>query len=349
MKTTKTSLHIFLFWSFVFFQTANANAQEFGINRLNPTIINGNVILCPGGTEVLETQEYDTYQWYKDGNPISGATQQTHLVSYYADAGSNISVFVTQGDQSAMSPSILVDGWVFSPLVVSSYGSGYWFNGNEWEMCPQHELFFEVMGPYTNNVQWFRDGVPIEGANSPVYSVDKSGIYAVHGSPSLCPDYVQYSIDLPVIVHTPPQPVISQSQDTLFTSHYPGQWYSGFMPLPGETGAFLVPASNGWYSFKYIDGNGCESTSDAFYFEWDPVGNSRLGTLPAPSVRTDGRGIVIVNAVEMHFNVFAVTGVKIAEGQIHSKNQSVELPLPGMYIVRLHDDDRMMTRKVVVE
>jgi len=96
-------------------------------NSPNPTIINGNVILCPGGQETLITQEYDTYQWYKNGNLIPGATQQTHVITFYQDVGSNFSVFVTLGTQSAMSLSIFVDGYMFLPLVVSSYGQGYWF------------------------------------------------------------------------------------------------------------------------------------------------------------------------------------------------------------------------------
>jgi uncharacterized protein (TIGR02145 family) len=237
-------------------------------NSPNPTIINGNVILCPGGQETLITQEYDTYQWYKNGNLIPGATQQTHVITYFQDLGSNFSVFVTQGAQSAMSPSIFVDGYMFLPLVVSSYGQGYWFTGDGWEMCEYHELFFEVMSPYNTNIQWYRNGMPIPGANSSIFQVDQTGAYTVSGAPAICPDYVQYSLPLPVIVHVPPTPIITQSSDTLFTSVFPGQWYFGENPLPGATGQFLVPETVGWYSFEFTDENACKKMSEPYYFEF---------------------------------------------------------------------------------
>ncbi len=237
-------------------------------NSPNPTIINGNVILCPGGQETLITQEYDTYQWYKNGNLIPGATQQTHVITYFQDVGSNFSVFVTLGAQSAMSPSIFVDGYMFLPLVVSSYGQGYWFTGDGWEMCEYHELFFEVMSPYNTNIQWYRNGMPIPGANSSIFQVDQTGTYTVSGAPAICPDYFQYSLPLPVIVHVPPTPIITQSSDTLITSVFPGQWYFGENPLPGATGQFLVPETVGWYSFEFTDENGCKKMSEPYYFEF---------------------------------------------------------------------------------
>ena len=50
-----------------------------------PTISPNSVILCPNSSEVLTTEVCDSYQWYKDGSPIPGATQQTHSVSYFED------------------------------------------------------------------------------------------------------------------------------------------------------------------------------------------------------------------------------------------------------------------------
>lgn len=242
------------------------NAQNPEI-RLNPTIINGNVILCPGGQETLITQEYDSYQWYKDGSQIPGATAQTHEINYYDDVLSSFSVFVTLGDESAMSPSIFVDGYMFLPVVVSSYGEGFWFDDEAFQMCEYHELYFEIMLPYTTHIQWYRDNEPIPGANNSVYQVDQTGVYWVSGAPAVCPDYIQYSLPLEVVVHTPPLPVINQQENTLYTSVFPGQWYSGNEPIPGETGETYTPEAEGWYSFEYTDSNGCKKMSEPYYFE----------------------------------------------------------------------------------
>lgn len=316
---------------------------------LNPTIINSDVILCPDGTETLMTQEYDSYQWYKDGSPISGATAQNHMVSYWADAGSNFSVYVTQGDESGMSPSILVDGYVFIPIVVSSYGQGYWFTGDGWEMCSDDELFFEVMSPYTNNVQWFRNGNPIEGGNNPIYQVDQTGVYTVRGSPSICPDYVQYSIGLPVELHKPPQPEITQQADTLFTSLFPGQWYAGLMPIPGATGEFLIPENNGYYSFRYSDGNGCTSISDSYYYEWDPVGLNQSFPAHVPSVQLIGNQLYFKNSESYHYRIFDLSGMLLYEGKATEEALDVSALPAGLYLVQLQLGKNGMSWKIMKE
>ncbi len=236
-------------------------------NTLNPTIINGNVILCPDGTETLMTQEYDSYQWHKDGNPVPGATEQYFEIDYYNYVGSSVSVFVTLGDESAMSPTIFVDGYMFLPVVVSSYGSGFWFQDEEWHMCEYHELFFEIMLPYTTHIQWYRDGEAIPDATQSVYQVEQTGEYYVSGAPAVCPDYVQYSLPLSVVVHTPPLPVISQVDEQLQTSVFPGQWYFGDAPIPGATGQFITPEEEGWYSFEFTDNYGCTKMSEPYHYE----------------------------------------------------------------------------------
>ena len=307
---------------------------------INPTIINGNVILCPGEQVTLATQEYDTYQWYKDGNMIPGATQQTHVVGYSNDVGSNFSVSVMQGTQSAMSPSILVDGWLFNPLVVSNYGQGFWFTGDGWEMCEYHELFFEVMLPYHTNIQWYKNGIPIFGANHPVYRILETGVYAVSGSPEICPDYVQYSIDLPVIVHVPPKPAISQSADTLFSSVFPGQWYADGDPIPGATGQYLIPDTTGWYSFEFTDVHGCKKMSNPFFYEWDPVGITVQPVDFIPSARVFGNNLIINSQIEADYEIYSITGSMLAKGKLNLNQHQINISqlTSGIYLIRIMNE-----------
>lgn len=308
---------------------------------LNPTIINGNVILCPNGQETLATQEYDTYQWYKNGNVIPGATQQTHVVTYYEDVGSSFSVFVTQGSQSAMSPSIFVDGWLFNPLVVSNYGQGFWFTPDVgWEMCEYHELFFEVMLPYNTNIQWYRNGVPVFGANSKVYRVQETGVYAVSGSPELCPDYIQYSVDLPVIVHIPPLPVITQSADTLFTSMFPGQWYAGDDPIPGATGEYLLPDTTGWYRFEYTGAHGCKKMSEPYFYEWDPVGITVQPEDFAPSAWVAGNNLIINSQIDADYEIYSITGSMLAKGKLNLNQHQINISqlTSGIFLIRIMNE-----------
>jgi len=54
----------------------------------DPTVTPADLILCPNSQGELATQSYDSYQWYKEGNPIPGATGQTLVVDAYNDSGS---------------------------------------------------------------------------------------------------------------------------------------------------------------------------------------------------------------------------------------------------------------------
>src|SRR5688500_19857611 len=62
-----------------------------------PTVTPNNLILCPNATDTLWTQPYDSYQWFKGGVPIPGATQQYYVVNYFADAGDYFKVSATVG------------------------------------------------------------------------------------------------------------------------------------------------------------------------------------------------------------------------------------------------------------
>lgn len=344
MKRNIYSLHIRLFFAMIF---ALISALQHASGQPNPTIINGNVILCPGEQETLMTQVYDSYQWYKDGAIIQGAVFQTHVVTYYNDAGSSFSVFVTQGGQSAMSPSIIVDGYMFLPLTVSNYGQGFWFTGNGWEMCEYHELYFEVMMPYNTNIQWYKNGIPIFGANSTVYSVQQTGVYTVSAAPQICPNYIQYSLDLPVVVHTPPTPVITQSADTLITSVYPGQWYAGENPIPGATGQFYIPEAAGWYSFEFTDPHGCKKMSEAYYYEWDPLGLPFEDSDRRPQVIVKNDQLTIHFVPETEFRIFSITGALVLHGITGFTPVDISSLGKGLYFIHFSGSESNYVLKFV--
>jgi hypothetical protein len=312
--------------------------------QLNPTIINGDVMLCPDGTELLETQIYDTYQWYKNGTPISGATDQTYTVST-ADVLSNFSVEVTLGNQTAMSPSIFVDGYVFIPPVVSIYGSGYW---GHWEMCEYHELYFELLMPYNTNIQWFKDGQPIPGANSPVYEVSETGVYRAEGAPDTCPDYMQSSMPLSVIIHIPPKPVITQVQDTLFTSVYPGQWYAGNNPIAGATGEYYVPQSPGYYSFEYTDPNGCIKMSDRYYFTFSTLSIEIPRAEPEKPVISKKENHLHISGGEGYmYRIYNVQGADMLSGTITGEYLNISFLTDGFYIMHLQQNGNKVIHKFI--
>ncbi|MEI7979909.1 MAG: hypothetical protein WCI53_13760, partial [Bacteroidota bacterium] len=89
---------------FSFFQALQLNAQC----PFNPTVLNGNVSLCPLQADTLSTEPANSYQWYKNGNPIIGANQQTLIINQLQDAGASFLVVSTINNCSEPSPAVQV-------------------------------------------------------------------------------------------------------------------------------------------------------------------------------------------------------------------------------------------------
>ena len=54
---------------------------------LDPTVTPDPAILCPNSTDSLWTQEYNAYQWYRNGDIINGATNQYYVADANVDTG----------------------------------------------------------------------------------------------------------------------------------------------------------------------------------------------------------------------------------------------------------------------
>lgn len=151
----------------------------------NPTITPADLILCPNTSDTLFTQEYDGYQWYKDGNLLQGATNQFYVVDAFTDAGSMFSVEATENGCAEMSPEVLVDGWAFLGLTVAT-------EGLKDPLCAgQDTLLLIINPPYNINIQWTNNGNAIQDATNDTLVVTATGAYSVSGAPDLCPNFVQ--------------------------------------------------------------------------------------------------------------------------------------------------------------
>lgn len=161
-----------------------------------PTIL-GNVMLCPNDTNVLFTQTYSSYQWYKrlylfgSWAPIAGAVSQSITVDQFNDSGFEFMVEVSQGTCTAVSDSVLVDGYVFSSPTVLSMGN-FTFNPvtSQNEVCIGDTIQLIGTMPYDTLYAWTLNGNVIPGATTPTLNVTTSGIYtAIQMSPKICPNF----------------------------------------------------------------------------------------------------------------------------------------------------------------
>jgi DNA/RNA endonuclease G (NUC1) len=109
-----------------------------------------------------------TYQWLRDGSPISGATKSTYVVAT-ADRGHKVSVTVmgsAAGYQSAAKTSAVVSVASVFPSVPTPTISGTATAGS---------TLSANAGTWTSGVtlayQWLRDGTAISGATASTYTV----------------------------------------------------------------------------------------------------------------------------------------------------------------------------------
>ncbi|MBC7447244.1 MAG: T9SS type A sorting domain-containing protein [Hymenobacteraceae bacterium] len=262
-----------------------------------PTVTPDNLILCPNTRDTLRTQIYDAYQWLKEGQPIAGATGSTYVVEQFRDAGSQFSVRATRTGCTATSAQVLVDGWLFAGLTVMSSGSfgvdpldGHAVLCDSNALHPRDTVHFEVLPPFTSNVQWSRDGQPIAGATNPRLTVTASGTYSVVGSPEVCTGYHQNSLPLEVELRQPSVLTITLVNDRLVATGPAGVTLSGFswfrngVAVLGATASTLAPRGAGLYRVQADDGM-CWSVSALFSYTPMGLANesaSRVRLAPNP-------------------------------------------------------------------
>lgn len=199
-----------------------------------PTIAPATVILCPGESVELSTQEYDSYQWYADGQPIDGATAQTLTMQPYAE----VTVEATLDGCTEESAPVIVDGWVFLlPFVMHAGAEPLFTDGNG---VPHHctgDTVLLIMS-YSENVQWTRNGVEVPGGTDDTLMVMTEGVYTASGAPSTCPNYIQpLGVDIGIAFENTTQPVIAVDQEQLCATPLGDsyQWYLNGAPFAGNT------------------------------------------------------------------------------------------------------------------
>lgn len=308
-----------------------------------PTVTPNNLVLCPNETDTLWTQVFGSYQWFKDGVLIPGATQQFLVVDQFNDAGSMFSVEVTQNSCAGVSQSVLVDGWAFLPPFVIQEGQFVPGPTGEMLMCPGDTAYLILGLPYDTNIQWTDNGNIIPGATNDTLVITQSGLYHVTGSPSQCPNFVQGLFDdITVIVQGPPTPVITLTGNNLTTqAGFNYQWYYDGNPLSINNNTIPI-IGPGTYTVTITDNNGCSETSAPFIVT-SIIENALSGTVTV--VYNSSTGSLMINRSnskeEVEFFVHDAIGRVIADKKMAKGISQMEIQLAGIkqgiYFVKTSD------------
>ena len=188
----------------------------------NPTVL-GDTLLCANESSVLNTQSYDTYQWNfryfgsTTTEPIPGANGpslavDTNLFLAY------VSLDATLNGCTERSPEVFIDLYAFLPVTVQSSGEFYFVpNSDNFGLCAGDTIIMALGLPYTTNIQWSRNDVPIPGATNDTLLVTTPGAYRVTAAPAECPNLIT-ALDVYIIVvaGTPANCTSSIKQPDLF-------------------------------------------------------------------------------------------------------------------------------------
>src|SRR6185436_3789788 len=140
-----------------------------------PTITPGGpTTFCAGGSVLLTSSSASGNQWYLNGNPIGGATNQT----YNATASGSYTVVTTaSGCSSAASAAtvVTVNPVPQTPTITQGGPTTFCAGGN-----------VTLTSSSATGNQWYLNGNPIGGETNQTYSATTSGSYTVVTTASGC-------------------------------------------------------------------------------------------------------------------------------------------------------------------
>lgn len=325
-----------------------AGSLDIVVNYITVDVSPDDLLLCPGETAILQATPADgtDYQWYKDNAPVPDATSPSLDVAQAEDAGSSFSISATIYGCAVQSDTILVDESVTVPISITA--SGGYDTGVDGAalLCKGDTLLLEVLEPYINNVQWYRNDTVIAGANGVVYMATADGYYMVEGHTNTCPDFPQNTADSPVVaVFTQPDPpVINLEEGQLVITPLAAavyQWYLDDTLLPGATGTTYDPEGTpGDYSVEVTDEHGCSNRSAVF--SYDPTGINQPSELvdaikvyPNPATEI----VQVISPVKVNISLWSIDG-KLLFQQEGAPSLDIRHLEAGTYLLYITDKEQ---------
>ena len=293
------------------------------------------------GEDVFECQGEDitvdagnpnsTYQWFKDGQEISGATDQTYDIT---ESGT-YSVEVSAGLDCAGEDEIVVDFSGFPEIDLIDNA----------EFCTGSSLVVFADSD-ASSYQWFLDGNILNGETTETIEVNEAGEYLVQAYNNIdCPSEATINITESVIdqVDLGSDQSLCSGEATTLSSSVTGEdyeWYLDGMII--ETGVDEIEVDqSGTYSLIVIISEDCESTDEV---EID-ISDAPELDLPSGESICDGESITIVADSDAENFQWYLDGNAI-NGETTA---SIDISTPGEYSVdAFNNPDCTTTEEITI-
>jgi hypothetical protein len=240
-----------------------ANSATVTINPIpaTPTITPGGpTTFCAGGSVSLSSSSASGNQWFLNGNPIGGATNQV----YNATASGSYTVVTTaSGCASAASAATVVTVNPIPPTPTITPGGPTTF-------CAGNSVGLTSSSASGN--QWFLNGNPIGGATSQLYSATASGSYTVKVTNGNSCTSAPSAATTVTVNPIPATPTITPGGPTTFcaggsvgltsSSASGNQWFLNGNPIGGATSQLYSATASGNYTVT-TTASGCTSPASA--------------------------------------------------------------------------------------
>ncbi|MEA2206503.1 MAG: hypothetical protein QOE77_3279, partial [Blastocatellia bacterium] len=259
-----------------------------------PTITpDGPTTFCEAGSVTLTSSSATGNQWYLNGNPIGGATNQTYVANASGDYTNAITINDCASASSAAT-TVTVNPIPATPTITP---------GGPTTFCAGGSVTLTSSGAGGN--QWYLNGNPIGGASNPTYIVTASGNYTVTDSATACISNPSAATTV-VVNPIPATPIITSGGPTTFCeggsvtltsgSATGNQWYLNGSPIGGATNPTYIAIASGDYT-NTVTETGCASAvSTATTVIVNPIPATPSITPGGPTTFCEGGSVTLTSS-----------------------------------------------------
>ncbi len=218
---------------------------------------NGSLSICTGDSIELVSDPADTYQWYRDGTIITGATNQ----DYFAKTNGDYTIVVMNGGICTDSLTIPVT------VIVKAFPIANVTPNGPVTICDNDSI--ELVSDLADAYQWYRDGTAIAGATGSNYFAKLDGDYTiVVTNGTNCSDSLSIAVEVntiatPVANVTPSGSVNVSQGDSIELIADPAatyQWYRDGVIITGATNQNYYAKIAGDYTVVVTNGGVCSDS-----------------------------------------------------------------------------------------